>query len=103
MRSIHLYFNEDTYKTVPRQELLDRVKSVLTLAQIEYSILGAKGFNETSNYLDSYVKVVMKDENPKEEEEESWMKAHFAKLRQISDELIKVQGLYVLDNMKGAR
>ena len=63
MRSIHLYFNEDTYKPDKRNELIERVKSILVLAGIEYSSLGAKGFNETSSHLNSYVKVVIKNHN----------------------------------------
>ena len=63
MRSIHLYFNEDTYKQATRQELIDRVKSVLTSDAIGYLILGATGFNETSNYVTSYIKVILKNED----------------------------------------
>ena len=63
MRSIHLYFNEDTYKQATRQELIDRVKSVLTSDSIGYLILGAMGFNETSNYVTSYIKVILKNED----------------------------------------
>ena len=65
MRSAHLYFTEDTYKLATRQELIDRVKSVLKSAAIEYSTLGAVGFNETSNYLTSYIKVIIKNVDDK--------------------------------------
>ena len=66
------------------------MKSVLTSANIDYSILGAKGFEETSNYLNSYVKVVLKSDDPEEDGADGWMKTHFAKLKQVSDELVKV-------------
>ena len=68
MRSVHLYFNEDTYKQATRKELLERVKSVLTSGAIGYSTLGAMGFNETSNYVTSYIKVILKNEDANEGE-----------------------------------
>ena len=103
MRSIHLHFNEDTYNQTTRQELIDRVKSVITSASIQYSTLGAKGFNETSNFLTSYIKVILKNEDATDSNLENWMEMHLTQLREACDVLVNIEGLYALENMIGVR
>ena len=101
MRSIHLHFNEDTYNQTTRQELIDRVKSVLISASIQYSTLGAKGFNETSNFLTSYIKVILKNEDVTDSNVEKYL--GLTQLREACDVLVNIEGLYALENMLGVR
>ena len=105
MRSIHLHFNEDTYNQTTRQELIDRVKSVITSASIQYSTLGAKGFNETSNFLTSYIKVILKNEDVTDSNVENLMENYLGltQLREACDVLVNIEGLYALENMLGVR
>ncbi len=98
MRSIHLFFTEETYKTISRQQLLERVKEKMTNEHLSYSILGAKGFDEDSTFLSSYLKVVLYDATPDAESAQAKRKAHLGLLKKVSDALVNIEGLLVLEN-----
>ena len=102
-RSIHLYFKQETYTSKTRKQLIDTVRQTLTKAGLEYSNLAAKGFDETSTYLSSYIKVIVKDVDPFEDNLNKWNEQNLAVIRKTCDELIKIEGLFFIDNIRGQR
>ena len=48
------------------------MKTGISAAGFEYTTLGAKGFDESSSFLTSYIKVVVPDVDPEEEDFTNW-------------------------------